>query len=429
MKVLVVGSGGREHCLVWKIAQSCRVKKIWCAQGNGGTGLLAENIDISPTDIESLKKFALKEKIDLTVVGPEAPLVEGIGDIFEKEGLKIFAPSQELAMLEGSKVFAKEKMKEFGVPTAEFEVFNDSHLAEEYVKNKKMPIVIKAEGLAGGKGVFVVNSPEEAREAIRVIMVEKKFGKSGERIIIEEYLEGEEASILVFTDGETVLPLVSAQDHKQIFEGDKGPNTGGMGAYAPAPIVTSPVWEKINKRIFLPLIKGLKREGKAYKGMLYAGLMIKDDNPYVLEFNVRFGDPETQVILPKLKNDLVEVMLATVEKRLSQISLQWDERFCLCVVLASRGYPGKYERGKEIRGLEKIEEMKDVLLFHAGTKVYKEGSSLKVKYFTNGGRVLNVVGLAPTIQEAHQKVYQAIENIYFENIYYRKDIGRKALKS
>ena len=429
MKVLVVGSGGREHCLVWKIAQSCRVKKIWCARGNGGTGLLAENIDISPTDIESLKKFALKEKIDLTVVGPEAPLVEGIGDIFEKEGLKIFAPSQELAMLEGSKVFAKEKMKEFGVPTAEFEVFNDPYLAEEYVKNKKMPIVIKAEGLAGGKGVFVVNSPEEAREAIRVIMVEKKFGKSGERIIIEEYLEGEEASILVFTDGETVLPLVSAQDHKQIFEGDKGPNTGGMGAYAPAPIVTSPVWEKINKRIFLPLIKGLKREGKAYKGMLYAGLMIKDDNPYVLEFNVRFGDPETQVILPKLKNDLVEVMLATVEKRLSQISLQWDERFCLCVVLASRGYPGKYERGKEIRGLEKIEEMKDVLLFHAGTKVYKEDSSSKVKYLTNGGRVLNVVGLAPTIQEAHQKVYQAIENIYFENIYYRKDIGRKALKS
>ncbi|OQX87327.1 MAG: phosphoribosylamine--glycine ligase [Candidatus Omnitrophica bacterium 4484_70.2] len=429
MKVLVVGSGGREHCLVWKIAQSCRVKKIWCARGNGGTGLLAENIDISPTDIESLKKFALKEKIDLTVVGPEAPLVEGIGDIFEKEGLKIFAPSQELAMLEGSKVFAKEKMKEFGVPTAEFEVFNDPYLAEEYVKNKKMPIVIKAEGLAGGKGVFVVNSPEEAREAIRVIMVEKKFGKSGERIIIEEYLEGEEASILVFTDGETVLPLVSAQDHKQVFEGDKGPNTGGMGAYAPAPIVTFPVWEKINKRIFIPLIKGLKREGKVYKGMLYAGLMIKDNNPYVLEFNVRFGDPETQVILPKLKNDLVEVMLTTVENRLSQVSLQWDERFCLCVVLASRGYPGKYERGKEIRGLEKIEEMKDVLFFHAGTKVYKEGSSSKVKYFTDGGRVLNVVGLAPTIQEAHQKVYQAIENIYFENIYYRKDIGRKALKS
>ncbi|MCM8823049.1 MAG: phosphoribosylamine--glycine ligase [Candidatus Omnitrophica bacterium] len=428
MKVLVIGSGGREHCLVWKIAHSPLVKKIYCACGNGGTVDLAENVDISPNNVRDLVRFAQEKRIDLTVVGPEAPLVGGIVDKFEEKGLRIFGPKKDLAILEGSKVFAKEIMQRLGIPTANFRVFYNFNEAKDYIYNRGVPIVIKADGLASGKGVIVANSLEEAEKALELIMVKKEFGQAGDRIVIEDYLKGEEASILAFIDGKNILPLVSSQDHKPLFDGDKGPNTGGMGAYAPAPIVGEDIFNKIIEKIFKPLILGLNKDGKFYKGVLYAGLMIKDNEPFVLEFNVRFGDPETQVILPKLKNDLVEVILATIEGRLDRINLDWDERFCLCVVLANGGYPSTYEKGKDIFGLEKISCLEDILVFHAGTVKLEDKVSKKVKFLTNGGRVINIVGLAKDLVDAQKKVYSAIENVYFENIHYRKDIGDKALK-
>lgn len=422
MKVLVIGSGGREHCLAWKIKESSLVDKVYIAPGNGGTSLIGDNLDIKPEDIESLVDFAKKERIDLTVVGPEAPLVAGIVDKFEEEGLKIFGPKKELALLEGSKVYAKQTMKRLGIPTANFEIFDNPDLAKEYAREREFPLVVKAEGLAAGKGVIVCKSLSEAYRAIDLIMVEKKFGSAGRRIIIEDFLEGEEASVLVFTDGSSILPLVASQDHKQVYDNDEGPNTGGMGAYAPAPVVNELVYEKIKEEIFRPLIYGLKNEGKIYKGMLYAGLMIKENQPYVLEFNVRFGDPETQAILPKLKNDLVGVILKTVEENLGKIELAWDERFCVCVVLASRGYPGSYEKGKVIEGLEKLSDLEDVFVFHAGTKRVEE------KFLTAGGRVLNVVGLGASLREAQEITYKALENIKFEGRHYRRDIGNKAFK-
>jgi phosphoribosylamine-glycine ligase/CRISPR/Cas system-associated exonuclease Cas4 (RecB family) len=763
MKILIVGSGGREHCLAWKVSQSPLVDRIFCAPGNGGTGLVAQNIEIPATDIEGLLEFALREKIDLTVVGPEAPLVEGIVDRFQEEGLKIFGPEKELATLEGSKVFAKQIMKRYGVPTADFEIFDDPDKAKKYAKDKGLPVVVKAEGLAAGKGVIVAERLDEAIKAIDIIMVEKKFGSSGNRVVIEDYLEGEEASFLIFTDSRTILPLVASQDHKQIYDNDEGPNcysedteiltkdgwkrfnmlnekdqvatynsesreilferpfkiywmkykgpmiqfknrnidllvtpnhrmllqqryrkkkiyvreankcktenyifqsgiwngqsqkyfilpeydykfnrkfkklkinfvdwvrfmavylsegyiasnrvyiaqmkksknfnkikkiisklpfhftydpknhkfrinaiqlvtylkkfgishekyvpdyiknanreiileflkifnlgdgdihygkmrffssskrliddiqemiikldcsgiitvdkrktmlnpinkkiykanpvysiemkkrnktsirkgyikkinyngyigcvtvstgfvivrrnnrvaisgnTGGMGAYSPAPVVNDIVSEKIMVEIFKPLIEGLRKEGKIYKGMLYAGLMIANNQPYVLEFNVRFGDPEIQAILPKLKSDLVEVMLKTIEGRLEDIVLDWDERFCICVVLASGGYPGAYQKGKEIKGLDKLNNLKDIYVFHAGTKALTTHHSPLTNFVTNGGRVLNVVGLDSDFRKAQSKVYQAIDNIYFEGMHYRRDIGNKAL--
>jgi len=422
MKVLVIGSGGREHCLAWKLKESKLVDKLYIAPGNAGTSLIGENIDINPQDLEGLVKFAENSKIDLTVVGPEAPLVGGIVDRFESKGLKIFGPKKDLALLEGSKVYAKKIMRKFGIPTADFEVFSQPDLAKDYVRSKQPPLVIKADGLAAGKGAIVCKNREEAYSAIDLIMTEKKFGSAGENIVIEDFLSGEEASVLVFTDGETILPLVPSQDHKQVFDEDRGPNTGGMGAYAPAPVVNDVVFRKITEEIFEPLIRGLKKEGRVYKGMLYAGLMIRDNQPYVLEFNVRFGDPETQVILPKLRSDLLEVMLKTIGEDLAEVNLVWDGRFCLCVVLASGGYPGKYEKGKVIKGLEKVEGLRDIFLFHAGTK------RINGEFVTAGGRVLNVVGLAESLIGAQVKVYEAIKNIYFEGIHYRKDIGNKALK-
>ncbi len=426
MKVLVVGSGGREHCLAWKISCSPLVDRVYCAPGNGGTSLLANNVDISPSDIDRLLEFALEEKIDLTVVGPEAPLVEGIVDRFEEKGLKIFGPKKDVAMLEGSKVFAKRLMKKFGIPTADFEIFDDPYKAKDYVKKRGFPIVVKADGLAAGKGVMVCKSKEEAFEAIERIMEKKEFGKAGEKVVIEDFLEGEEASLLIFTDGKKFLSLVSSQDHKPVFDNDEGPNTGGMGAYSPAPLVNDRVFEKIKNKIFIPLIEGLREEGKVYKGMLYAGLMIRDEEPYVLEFNVRFGDPETQAILPKLKSDLVTVMLSTINEELDRVSLDWDERFCICVVVASGGYPGKYQKGKKISGLEKLEALKDIFVFHAGTKIEKRDG--RFDFLTNGGRVLNVVALDRDFRKAQEKVYEAVRRIYFENMHYRKDIGNKALK-
>ncbi len=427
MKVLVIGGGGREHCLIWKIAQSPRVDKIYCAPGNGGTALLAENVEISPTETSRLLEFALRENIDLTVVGPEAPLVEGIVDIFRENGLKIFGPEKKLALLEGSKVFTKEILRKYNIPTANFRVFEDPSTAKAYIQQKNAPLVVKADGLAAGKGVIVCDSIQQALGAVDLIMVDRVFGPAGAKIIIEDFLRGEEVSLLAFSDGETILPLVASQDHKRALDGDQGLNTGGMGAYSPAPVVTSADVDRIIKTVFTPLIRGLKQEGKVYTGILYAGLMIKDNQPFVLEFNVRFGDPETQAILPKLKSDLVDVMLKTTEGRLGKTHLEWDEQFCLCVVLASGGYPSDYEKGKEISGLENLDQNPDVLVFHAGTKLVDSSAASGRRFVTSGGRVLNVVALGPTLKTAQDRAYKAIESIKFDQMHYRRDIGSKAL--
>lgn len=422
MKVLIVGSGGREHCLAWKIAQSDKVKEIFCAPGNGGTEELARNIHIPAADIKTLADFAQGEKIDLTVVGPEVPLVGGIVDEFLRRGLKIFGPQEELARLEGSKVFAKEVMAKFSLPTAEFRIFDDKGPAADYIRAQSVPLVVKADGLASGKGVFVCEDTESALAALKVIMVERKFADAGSRIVVEECLRGEEASILAFSDGENILPLASSQDHKRIYDGDRGANTGGMGAYSPAPVITDALNRKINSEILQPLISGLNNEGKKYIGMLYVGLMLTDSGPKILEFNVRFGDPETQAILPRLKNDLVEVMLATIEGELNKVALSWEKRPCICVVIASGGYPQGYEKNKEIFGLSEAEKLPDTFVFHAGTRREKE------KCFTTGGRVLNVAALGDTLDKAKARAYQAIEKIKFEKMYFRRDIGWRALQ-
>jgi len=421
MKVLVVGSGGREHALVWKISQSPLVKKIFCAPGNGGIAKLAKCVDIKAGDAEALAAFAEKEKIDLTVVGPEDPLVKGIVDIFSEKGLRIFGPTREAARLEGSKAFAKELMRKYNVPTADFVVFTDPEEAKNYVKQKGTPIVVKADGLAAGKGAIPARSVEEALDAIDLIMVKKAFGSAGEKVVIEEFLEGEEASYLVFSDGEHVVAFPSSQDHKPIYDDDKGPNTGGMGAYSPAPVVTPEVEKHIMEDIIYPIIKGLAAEGYPYKGVLYAGLIIKDGKAKVLEFNCRFGDPEAQPLLMRLKTDLVEVLNAVIDGNLRDQTLDIDPRPSVCVVMASQGYPGKYEKGKLIIGLDKIKD-EDIVVFHAGT-AYREN-----QFYTNGGRVLGVTALGNTLPEAIAHAYEAVKQISWDGAYYRRDIGFKALK-
>jgi len=422
MKILVVGSGGREHALTWKISQSKKVDKIFCAPGNGGIKEIAELVNIKADDIDGLLNFAKDKKVDLTVVGPEVPLVNGIVDRFLEEGLKIFGPTRGLAMLEGSKIFAKESMRRFGVPTADFKVFDDPLEAKSYLKKRGVPIVVKADGLAAGKGVIVAQTIKEAEEAIDAILVKKIFGASGERIILEDCLEGEEASILVFSDGKNIVPLVSSQDHKRIFDGDKGSNTGGMGAYSPAPVVSGKLFNDIIDNVFRPVIDGFAKEGKFYKGVLYGGVMITESGPMVLEFNVRFGDPETQAILPRLKSDLVDIVLACIDGTLDNIRLDWNKRTCLCVVVASKGYPSVYEKHKEIAGLEEVKKIKDVVNFHSGT-VNENG-----KIFTSGGRVLGVTGLGEDIISAKNTTYNAINKIKFEGMQYRKDIGNRAIR-
>ena len=419
MKVLVVGSGGREHTIAWKIAQSKKVEKIFCAPGNGGIKELAELVNIKADDVAGLLSFAKEKKVDLTIVGPESPLVKGIVDIFQGEGLKIFGPTKELAMLEGSKVFAKETMQRFGVPTADFQVFDNPLDAKKYLKEKGTPIVVKADGLAAGKGVIVAKTMEEAESAIEDIMVKKIFGSAGDKLILEDCLEGEEASILVFSDGKNIAPLVSSQDHKRIFDNDEGPNTGGMGAYSPAPVVSGEIFNDIIDKVFRPIITGLAKEGKYYKGVLYGGLMMTKKGLMTLEFNVRFGDPETQAILPRLKSGLVDVAIACIEGSLDKINLEWDERACLCIVAASKGYPGSYEKHKEINGLGNV---KDGMVFHAGT-VSENG-----KIFTSGGRVLGITGMGKDIESAKLKAYETAEKIKFDGMYYRKDIGDKAIR-
>lgn len=420
MKVLVVGGGGREHALVWKLKQSPRVSRIYCAPGNAGIARDAECVPCAAGDLEGLVDFARSKEIDLTVVGPEAPLVVGIRDRFESAGLRLFGPPARGALLEGSKVFAKQLMVKFGVPTASFEVFESPKDAVAYVRGIGGPCVVKADGLAAGKGVIVAKDASEAEAAVRLIGEEKAFGKAGDRIIVEECLVGEEVSVLAFTDGKSVLPMVAAQDHKRVYDGDRGPNTGGMGAYSPPPVYTPEIHERVCREILEPIVAGLAAEGIRYQGVLYAGLMITAEGPYVLEFNCRFGDPETQVVIPRLKTDLVDVMEAVLDERLDEISLEWDLRNAVCVVLASGGYPGSYEKGKVITGLDDVPE--DILVFHAATAL-SDGALV-----TSGGRVLGVTAFGETIRKAIERVYEGVAKISFEGMHYRRDIAHHALK-
>jgi phosphoribosylamine--glycine ligase len=421
MKVLVVGGGGREHALVWKIAQSKGVSKIYCAPGNAGISRQATIAPIQANDLNGLLEFALKEKIDLTVVGPEDPLTKGIVDLFESKGLSIFGPSGKAAQIEGSKAFAKEMMRKCGIPTSSYEIFKDRQKAVAYLKGQKLPIVVKADGLAAGKGVMVCKTLEEAFRAVDQILVDRAFGEAGSQVVIEECLVGEEASCLAFTDGKTILSMASCQDHKAIFDGDQGPNTGGMGAYSPAPVVTDVIHEKVIQEVLKPIVKEMAAEGMPYKGVLYAGIMVCDGVPKVLEFNARFGDPETQPILMRMKGDVVPILEACIRGDLSQCKIEWDSRPSVCVVMASKGYPGNYDKGKVIEGLEEVDRMKDVFVFHAATA--SEGG----RVVTSGGRVLGVTGLGEDIPEAIETTYQAVKKISWEGAHYRTDIGKKAL--
>ncbi|MBM4278699.1 MAG: phosphoribosylamine--glycine ligase [Deltaproteobacteria bacterium] len=421
MKVLVVGGGGREHALVWKIGQSPKVSEIYCAPGNAGISEQATLVPIQANDLNSLLSFALKEKIDLTVVGPEEPLTRGIVDLFESKGLSIFGASQKAAELEGSKTFAKEMMKKYHLPTASYGVFEDRQRAIDYIQKQGAPIVVKADGLAAGKGVILCKTVEEAIQSVDQMMVEKIFGEAGKRVVIEEYLVGEEASYLAFTDGKVILPLASSQDHKAVFDGDEGPNTGGMGAYSPAPVVTDEVNQRIVEKVLRPIIQGMAEEGKPYKGVIYAGLMIHNGHPKVLEFNARFGDPETQPVLMRMKGDLIPILEACITGNLSRCKLEWENKASVCVVMASRGYPGAYQKGKVIEGLKEVARMEDVFVFHAGTAL-SDG-----KIMTNGGRVLGVTGLGMNIPKAIERAYEAVQKISWDGVHFRKDIGKKAL--
>ncbi len=421
MKVLVVGGGGREHALVWKIAQSQKVTKVYCAPGNAGISEQATIVPIKANDLNGLLEFALKEKIDLTVVGPEDPLTQGIVDLFESKGVSIFGASRKAAEIEGSKAFAKEMMRKYHIPTAAYEIFDNRNEAVKYIRKRGAPIVVKADGLAGGKGVIICKTIEEAIQSVDKIMVEKIFGEAGKRVVVEEYLIGEEASYIAFTDGKAILPMASSQDHKSVFDGDQGPNTGGMGAYSPAPVVTDEVNENIIQKVLRPIIYGMGEEGRIYKGVLYAGLMIHNGHPKVLEFNARFGDPETQPVLMRMKGDIVPILEACMKGTLSQHQIEWDYRASVCVVMASKGYPGDYDKGKAIKGLREVSRAEGVFVFHAGTALKDN------QIITDGGRVLGVTGLGEDISRAIERTYQAVEMISWEGVHYRADIGQKAL--
>ena len=423
MKVLVVGGGGREHALVWKIAQSPKVTKIYAAPGNAGMAQLAECTPLKAEDIAGLLAFAKQKQIDLTVVGPEGPLSMGIVDEFSKAGLRIFGPTGKAAEIEASKRFSKDLMKKYHIPTAEYGVFTDKAQAEAYVREKGAPIVVKADGLAAGKGVVVAETVDEALKAIDLIMAQKAFGAAGERVVIEECLKGEEASFMAFTDGKTVVPMASSQDHKRVFDADKGPNTGGMGAYSPAPIVTKKLERKIMETIMVPTVNAMEKEGRLFKGVLYAGVMIHEGEARVLEFNARFGDPETQPIMSRLDTDLVEIVEAILDGKLSKLNIAWKADSAVCVVMASGGYPGNYEKGREITGLDKASDHKNVMVFHSGTAI-KSG-----KVVTDGGRVLGVTGLGPVVAAAIDNAYAAVRDISFEGAHYRRDIGARALET
>jgi len=421
LTVLVIGSGGREHALAWAIAKDSRVRMIYCAPGNAGTATMAKNVNIAATSSGELLDFAVQNGVDFTVVGPEAPLCDGIVDVFQERGLRIFGPSRSAARIEGSKAFAKRFLHKWGIPAAQSREFDDVREAVYYVGNLSYPIVIKADGLAAGKGVVIVQKPEEARNVLHSMMAEGAFGNAGELVIIEEFLEGEEASILAITDGTKYHCLAPSQDHKRALDGDRGPNTGGMGAYAPAPVIDDWMMRRVEEEILVPTIRGMREDDNPYRGVLYVGLMITKSGPKVLEYNCRFGDPETQAVLPLYDGKLLEVMEAAAEGHLPDLPpVTVPARAAACVVLASGGYPAAYEKGKAIRGLDRVEG-DDVLVFHAGTAL----SSGQV--VTSGGRVLSVVGLGDSLQQAVDRAYLAAQSISFDGMYYRKDIAHRAL--
>jgi len=427
MNVLIVGSGGREHALAWKLRQSPKVDKVFCAPGNAGIGDIAELVPIKADDLDGLLKFARTSRIDLTVVGPEVPLTLGIVDLFEKDGMRIFGPTKLAAEIEGSKVFAKEFMRKYKIPTAEFRVFNAAQRydAERYINEVPAPMVLKADGLAAGKGAVVCETKEKALEVLHEMMVQKVFGEAGERVVIEECMVGEEASLLAITDGVQFVTLPPAQDHKRILDGDRGKNTGGMGAYAPTPFITEKVLEKIKRSIIRPTLNGLSKEGRLYRGCLYCGLMFTRTGPKVVEFNCRFGDPETQAILPLVEGDFADLLHAAAIGALQNFKVKERKATAVCVVIASGGYPDKYEVGKEILGLDGLAGLEDVVLFHAGTK-RDHG-----KVVTSGGRVLGVTAIGPgdNFEATISRAYQAVSKITFDGAYYRSDIGAKALRA
>lgn len=419
MKILVVGGGGREHTILHSLAKSPEKPELFCAPGNGGISRLATCVDLKATDIDGMVKFAKENQIDLTVVAPDDPLVLGMVDRFEAEGLRAFGPRANAAIIEGSKVFSKELMKKYNIPTAKYEVFSDCEKALDYVRATTYPTVVKAEGLALGKGVIIANNREEAENAVREIMQDKAFGDAGNRVVIEEFLTGQEVSVLAFTDGKTIVPMVSAQDHKRAYDGDKGLNTGGMGTFSPSRLYTKEIHEECMNNIFLPTMAAMNREGRTFKGVLYFGLIMTADGVKVIEYNARFGDPETQVVLPRLKTDLLTIFQAIIDEKLSEISVEWEDNAAVCVVLASGGYPKSYQKGYAITGIDEAEALGDITVFHAGTAV-KDGG-----FVTNGGRVLGVTATGSTLDDAICKAYEGVEKISFQDMHYRRDIGIK----
>lgn len=419
MKVLVVGSGGREHTLVWKIAQSLLVEELYCAPGNGGISAIAQCVPIKAMDIEGMVKFSKEKQMDMVVVAPDDPLAAGMVDALEEAGIRAFGPNKAAAVIEGSKAFAKELMKKYNIPTADYEVFNSSNDAINYLKDKKFPIVIKADGLALGKGVIIAQSFEEAKKAVENIMEDRVFGDAGQKVVIEEFLVGQEVSMLAFTDGKTIKTMVSSQDHKRALDNDRGLNTGGMGTFSPSRIYTEEIHNYCVEKIYKPTVEAMNREGRKFKGVLYFGLILTEDGPKVLEYNARFGDPETQVVLPRLKTDILEVFNAVIDERLNEIEIEWDDNACVCVIMASGGYPEKYQTGYEITGIDKTERDINTVVFHAGTK-REDG-----KYYTAGGRVLGVTSLESNLESAIKKAYEGVSKISFEGMHYRRDIGKK----
>jgi phosphoribosylamine--glycine ligase len=421
VRILVVGQGGREHALVWKLRKSPKVREIYCAPGNAGTAADAKNVPIADDDIRELVRFARQERIDLAVIGPEAPLVAGLSDELRREGILVFGPSKDAALLEGSKIFCKRLLRKAKVPTADFQVFRDMQAVDAYLEAHPGPCVVKADGLAAGKGAIVCDNEQAARAAAQRMLVQREFGDAGDEILIEERLEGQEASVLAITDGTTIAMLDACQDHKRAFDNDQGPNTGGMGAYCPAPLVTPELLSEVERNVLIPVVHEMRRDKRPFQGVLYAGLMLTAAGPKVLEFNVRFGDPECQPLLLRLKTDLAELLLATAKGELDKVAIEWDPRPSICVVMASGGYPSMYKRGLPIRGLDQIAASDDCVVFHAGTKLDDR------RVVTNGGRVLGVTALGADLRAAKAKAYEAVERITFTNAMYRKDIGDKAI--
>ncbi len=421
MKILIVGSGGREHAIAWKVAQSPRVDKIYCAPGNAGISEVAECVNIGAMEFEKLASFAKEKKIDLTVIGMDDPLVGGIVDLFEAEGLRVFGPNKAAALLEGSKAFSKNLMKKYGIPTAAYETFTSPDEAERYLETEaKFPIVLKADGLALGKGVLICQDLDEAKAGVKELMLDKKFGSAGNEIVIEEFMTGREVSVLSFVDGNTIQIMSSAQDHKRALDGDQGLNTGGMGNFSPSPFYTAEVDECCKKYFYQPTVDAMKAEGRPFKGIIFFGLMLPADGPKVLEYNARFGDPEAQVVLPRLENDIVDVFEACIDGKLDQVDLKFDnDRATVCVILASEGYPVSYEKGFPIEGLENFKDKKDCYVFHSGTKLNEEG-----RIVTNGGRVLGVTANGANVKEAREKAYEAVGLIHFQNKFCRSDIAK-----